>query len=213
LARRHISAIRPRSALLRRPGQRLPRSITLIVCEGETEEAYFEAARGHFGLTTAEVVIADNTRGSAPISVVNCAEERATEQGGYDTIFCVFDRDGHESYGRAREKIRGLASRTRHRLNIREVISVPCFELWVLLHFERTDRPFNSCAEVVTRIRREHLEGYQKADDKIAEALLSRVDTALANARWLAERTEIVNENPSTSVNAVLQHLKDVDVA
>ena len=77
MSRKHISAVRPRSALQRRPGQRAPRSITLIVCEGETEEAYLEAARTHFDLTTAEVVIADNTKGSAPISVVNCAEERA----------------------------------------------------------------------------------------------------------------------------------------
>jgi RloB-like protein len=213
LARNHISAIRPRSALERRPGQRPPRSITLIVCEGETEEAYFEAARTHLDLTTAEVVIADNTKGSAPISVVNCAEERAREQGGYDMIFCVFDRDGHESYDRAREKIRGLAARARHRLNIREAISVPCFELWVLLHFERTDRPFANCAEVVARIRRDHMEGYQKANDKIAKELMSRVDTALANARWLAERTAIDDENPSTSVNAVLQHLKEVEVS
>jgi hypothetical protein len=213
LARKHISAIRPRSALQRRPGQRSPRSITLIVCEGETEEAYFEAARTHLDLTTAEVVIADNTKGSAPISVVNCAEERAREQGGYDMIFCVFDRDGHESYDRARERIRGLAARSRQRLNIREAISVPCFELWVLLHFERTDRPFANCTEVVVRIRREHLEGYQKANDKVAKELMSRVDTALANARWLAERTAIDDENPSTSVHTVLQHLKDVEAS
>ena len=211
MSRKHISAVRPRSALQRRPGQRAPRSITLIVCEGETEQAYFEAARTHFDLTTAEVVIADNTRGSAPISVVSCAEERAREQGGYDMIFCVFDRDGHESYGRAREKIRGLAARARHRLNIQEAISVPCFEFWVLLHFERTDRPFTNCDEVVTRIRREHLDGYQKADDNIAKDLMSRVDSALANARWLAQRTAIEHENPSTSVHSILEHLKDVE--
>lgn len=60
------------------------------MCEGETEQGYFEAARIHFQLTTAEVVVADNTKGAAPISVVECAEERAAEQGGYDTIFCVF---------------------------------------------------------------------------------------------------------------------------
>jgi hypothetical protein len=213
LARKHISAIRPRSALQRRPGQRTPRSITLIVCEGETEEAYFEAARTHLDLTTAEVVIADNTKGSAPISVVDCAEQRAREQGGYDMIFCVFDRDGHESYDRARDKIRGLAARARHRLSIREAISVPCFELWVLLHFERTDRPFTSCDEVVTRIRRNHLDGYQKANDKIAEDLMSRLDTALANARWLSERAAIDDENPSTSVNGVLEHLRAVEVS
>jgi hypothetical protein len=57
------------------------------------------------------------------------------------------------------------------------------------------------------------MEGYQKANDKIAKELMSRVDTALANARWLAERTAIDDENPSTSVNAVLQHLKEVEVS
>jgi hypothetical protein len=81
--RRHISNIRSKSAFRRRPGQREPRSITLIVREGETEQAYFEAVRILFQLTTAEVVVADNTKGAAPISVVECAEERAAEQGGY----------------------------------------------------------------------------------------------------------------------------------
>jgi hypothetical protein len=208
--RRHISKIRSRSAFRRHPGQREPRSITLIVCEGETEQEYFEAARIHYHLTTAEVAVADNTKGSAPISVVECAEERAAERGSYDTIFCVFDRDGHESFDRARAKIRGLASRSRNRLNMLEAISIPCFELWVLLHFERSDRPFHRCADVVGRIRREHLDGYAKANDEIAQQLMLRVETALANARWLEGRTGIEQENPGTSVNAVVQHLKDL---
>lgn len=210
MPRRHISRIRGKSQLRRRPGQREPRSITLIVCEGETEEAYFEAARVHFNLTTAEVVVADNTKGAAPISVVECAGERAAEQGGYDTIFCVFDRDGHESFNRARAKIKGLAGRSRNPLNIREAISVPCFELWILLHFEKTDRPFQNCAAMVARIRNEHLEEYQKADDDIAKQLMAHVETALANARWLAGRREIEDGNSSTSVHALVQHLKDV---
>lgn len=210
MPRRHISNIRSKSAFRRRPGQREPRSITLIVCEGETEQAYFEAVRILFQLTTAEVVVADNTKGAAPISVVECAEERAAEQGGYDTIFCVFDRDGHESFDRARAKIRGLASRSRNRLNMHEVVSVPCFELWVLLHFERTDRPFQRCVDVIGQIRREHLNGYAKADDGVTKQLMLRVETALANARWLKGRTRIGEENPSTSVNAVMQHMKDV---
>jgi len=37
---------------------------------------------------------------------------------------------------------------------------------------------------------------------------MSRVGAALANARWLAELAAIDDENPSTSVDAVLQHLK-----
>jgi RloB-like protein len=210
VARRHISRIRRKSAFRRRAGQREPRSITLIVCEGETEEGYFDAARAHFNLTTAEVMIADNTKGPAPISVVDCAEERAREQGGYDAIFCVFDRDGHESFDRARAKIKGLAGRSRNRLNMHEVISVPCFELWVLLHFERTDRPFQKCKDVIERIRREHLADYEKADNEVTKKLILRVETAMANAQWLAGRTEIESENPSTSVNALVQHVKGV---
>lgn len=174
------------------------------------EQGYFEAARIHFQLTTAEVVVADNTKGAAPISVVECAEERAAEQGGYDTIFCVFDRDGHESFDRARAKIRGLASRSRNRLNMREAVSVPCFELWVLLHFERTDRPFQRCADVIGQIRKEHLNSYAKADDGITKRLMLRIETALANASWLAGRPGIEKENPSTSVNVVVQHMKHV---
>lgn len=182
MPRRHISKIRSRSAFRRRPGQREPRSITPIVCEGKTERAYFEAARIHFQLTTAEVVVADNTKGAAPISVVECAEERAAEQGGYDTIFCVFDRDGHESFDRARAKIRGLASRSRNRLNMHETLSVPCFELWVLLHFGRTDRPFRQCAEVIGRIRSEHMNGYEKANDHVTRR---RPNTCANNIRML----------------------------
>jgi hypothetical protein len=91
-----------------------------------------------------------------------------------------------------------------------EVVSVPCFELWVLIHFEKTDRPFQKCKDVVDRIRREHLADYEEAGNEINKKLMSRVDTAVANAKWLAGRTEIESENPSTSVNALVQHMKDV---
>ncbi len=76
MPRRHVSNIRSKSAFRRRPGQREPRSITLIVCEGETEQGYFEAARIRYLLTTAEVVVADDMKGPAPISVVQYTEER-----------------------------------------------------------------------------------------------------------------------------------------
>jgi hypothetical protein len=46
--------------------------------------------------------------------------------------------------------------------------------------------------------------------DDIAKQLLLRVETALANARCLKNRTGIRERNPSTSVNAVVLHLKDV---
>jgi hypothetical protein len=48
-----ISKLRDSGSFRRTAGQKPPRSITLIVCEGETEQEYFEAARIKYGLTTA----------------------------------------------------------------------------------------------------------------------------------------------------------------
>lgn len=204
-----ISKLRGRESFRRRPGRKPPRSITLIVCEGETEQEYFGAARVRYGLTTAEIVLADNTKGPAPISVVECAEEKGGERGGYDKIYCVFDRDGHESFDRAREKIRGLAGRKKKPLPIEEAVSIPCFEVWVLLHFERRDAPFERCADAIDRVR-SHMPGYEKANSAIAKQLVASVEAAIENADWLEARAANNDYNPYTSVHRVLRHFASV---
>jgi hypothetical protein len=179
------------------------------VCEGETEQEYFNVARIQYGLTTAEIVLAENTKGPAPISVVECAEEKSGERGGYDKIYCVFDRDGHESFDRAREKIRGLAGRKKKPLPIEEAVSIPCFEVWVLLHFERRDAPFERCADVIDCVR-VHMPDYEKADDAIAKQLVARAKAAIENADWLEARAANNDYNPYTSVHRVLRHFASV---
>ena len=208
--RKPISILRGKANLQRRFGRRPPRSVTLIVCEGHTEREYFEAARIHYKLTTAEVIVAENTVGPAPISVVECATERAMERGGYDTVFCVFDRNGHESFQRARDTIGTLAARKRHPLQIREAISIPCFELWVLLHFVQTDAPFGGCAEVIDRIRSGPMPSYQKADAETARQLMASLNAALSNADWLERRGGVNDYNPYTTVHRVLHHFASV---
>ena len=204
-----ISRLRGNQSLRRRPGQKPPRSITLIVCEGETERKYFEAARIRYQLTQAEVVLDDNTEGPAPISVVRCAEKKCAERGGYDHVFCVFDRDGHESFTRARDQVLALAARKHKPLPIKAIISVPCFELWVLLHFEKTDAPFVRCDEVVAAVR-SHMQGYIKADSAIARQLMGRLSVALGNAEWLEQLAANNNYNPYTSVHHILRHFETV---
>ncbi len=204
-----ISKVRDRGSFRRTAGQKPPRSITLIVCEGETEQEYFEAARIKYGLTTAEIVLAENTKGAAPISVVACAEEKCAERGGYDQIYCVFDRDDHESFDRARTRIETLAGRKNKPLPVREAISIPCFEFWMLLHHERTDAPFNRCANVIERLRH-HMPGYEKADAATARQLISKLEDALGNAAWLENRAESNGYNPYTSVYRVLLHFAQV---
>ena len=204
-----ISKLRGTKELQRKPGQKPPRSITLIVCEGETEQEYFKAVRIHYRLTRAEVVVAENTKGSAPISVVEYAEKKCAQPGGYDRVYCVFDRDEHESFERARDRIRGLTGRKRKPLPIEEAISIPCFEFWVLLHYERTDAPFHRCDDVKDRVR-QHIPNYEKADAPTARQLMARLDTAIASAVSLEARATGNNYNPYTSVHRVIQHLAAV---
>jgi hypothetical protein len=205
-----LSPIRRDSLLHRRAGKRPPRSITLIVCEGETELEYFSVLSGRLGLRPTEVILADNTEGSAPVSVVACAERKAKEQGGYDHIFCVFDQDTHESFARARERIRHLASRRVAALPIKEIVSVPCFEIWVLLHFEQSDPQFADCSAVISRIRERHLPRYLKADVRTANALIDRLSNAVASAAWLERRAEANAWNPYTAVHRLVEHLQAV---
>ena len=160
-------------------------------------------------MTTAEIVLAENTKGPAPISVVECAEEKSGERGGYDKIYCAFDRDGHESFARAREKISALASRKKKPLPIEEAVSIPCFEIWVLLHFERRDAPFERCADVIDRVRI-HLPDYEKADEIIAKQLVDSVEAAIDNADWLEARAANNDYNPYTSVHRVIRHFESV---
>jgi len=209
--RQPVSHLRGTDSFRRKPGGKAPRSVTLIVCEGETEEAYFEAARIKYGLTTAEVILAENTIGAAPISVVRCAEARCAEPGGYDRIFCVFDRDGHESFDRARARIKTLGKRKKKPLPIQEAISIPCFEYWVLLHHARTDAPLHRCADAEDQVRN-HMSGYEKADAAIARQLMARVDVALGNANWVEGRAQDNDYNPYTSVHHVLEHFAKVAI-
>ena len=205
-----IARARGKESFRRQPGRKSPRPITLIVCEGETEEAYFAAARVHFRLTGAEVVIADNSVGSAPISVVRYAEQRGREPGGYDKIFCVFDRDCHASFDEARNRIRGLASRKNKPLPIAEIVSIPCFEVWILLHFQYTDAPFGSCDEVVDRICHHHMQDYKKADAAVVRRIMERLSVAKANAERLESAAALNGYNPYTLVHRVLGHFETV---
>lgn len=203
------SHLRGTASFRRKPGNKAPRSVTLIVCEGETEQAYFEAARIKYGLTTAEVIVAENTVGSAPISVVSCAEARCAEPGGYDHIFCVFDRDDHESFDRARVRIKALANRKKKPLPIKESISIPCFEYWVLLHHVRTDAPLARCADAKAQVCL-HMPDYEKADANIASRLMAKLDLALTNAKWVEGRAQENGYNPYTSVHHVFEHFDTV---
>jgi len=195
---------RNKQSLQRKPGRLAPREITLIVCEGESERVYFDALRNHLRLSNAEVSF-PCPQGSAPINVVDCAVKKARERGGYESIWCVFDRDEHESFDRARARLQ----KHKSRWHLHEAVSIPCFEYWLLLHFAFTNAPLPNCDAVIRRLV-QHLPGYTKNDSRHVPPMLERLEQAMQHAERLESQRATIGDNPSTSVHHLVRHLQGI---
>lgn len=182
--KKHIAPLRTDKSLVRKQGKKQPRPLILIVCEGETEKLYFEAMRKELRFSSIEIHVPYRTEGSAPINVVAFAEKKCKES--YEHAYCVFDRDNHESFNRARERIRTLSTRKRNPLPLKEAISVVCFEIWILMHFTKTDKQYNNSDEIIRHLKEKgYIPDYNKTHPQLFEKIKSRQNTAIENAKWL----------------------------
>src|ERR1700730_2592258 len=111
----------------------------LIVCEGaKTEPSYLDGLRIAYRLSSSKIRITHGN-GNDPISIFKLSES-ILEHEDYDRAFCVFDRDGHVNYNQALRMIAESPNGKTGRLEA--VTSVPCFEIWILLHFCYSSAPF-----------------------------------------------------------------------
>jgi hypothetical protein len=201
---------------LRRPDPtHEPRAVILIVCEGrKTEPKYFNGLCKKLRLTTVEVEIVGDSKGSAPISVVDDAldrrNERRTASGGsvsrpeYDSVWCVFDV---ESPGNNPSFAQAVVKAENNALKL--AISNPCFEFWILLHFLDTSRSFHDCKEVISEVKR-HISGYEKGKDCF-ELLDSRTGNAIRLARkQLLLKPADKWPNPCTFAHELVEELQSV---
>lgn len=212
----HKRKARKAELLRRKLAKRAPYDVVLIVCEGsKTEPNYFSDLRKHLRLSNANIVIADKTTGTDPFSIVNFAIKKYNEDKNpiYDYVFCVLDKDKHSTYDKALDKIRGtrLKKATIHAIN-----SIPCFEIWILLHYVYTTRSFSAagdasnCELVVSEIKH-YIPDYQKGSRDIYAKLSDKMDTAITNTKRLESFHETSGtDNPSTKVHELVEYLQDL---
>lgn len=204
--------------LERQKAKRAPYERILIVCEGgKTEPIYLKGLVKEYGLNTANVEITGDC-GSAPINVVDYAYllyKKDKKSGSpYDIVYCVFDKDTHDSYHQAINKINGLNPK-----NIFKAIkSIPCFEYWILQHFASTTRAFVSagnkspCDCVLHEVNK-YLPSYQKGaiDSNAFNQLLTNTQTAINNSKQSIQQAKLANtDNPSTEVHILVEFLLDL---
>jgi hypothetical protein len=190
----------------------------LIVCEGsKTEPNYFAEAIDHYELHTANVSISGKC-GSAPISVFDHGlalynqEKKDLPKAPFDRVFFVFDRDQHETYDEAMRKIRALKQKD----TFFAITSVPSFEFWLLLHFERTTRPFIatgrlSSGAAVLKALEVHMPDYVKGRHGTFKHLKTRLDGAKTNADLVnAHAKKNQTDNPTTLVHELIDFMENM---
>jgi hypothetical protein len=202
---------RRRDDLRRRKPFREPRPRVLVCCEGKvTEPGYFNGLKreGQNHLLDIEV----RPGGSNPKTLVDFAVERkknadilARRQQDdnlrYDEVWCVFDVDAHDHVADAKQK--AAANR------IQLAISNPCFELWLLLHFQ--DQNAHIERDEVQSICRRHLPRYDKEVPwaNVFPLYQGAVKRAQALECW-QETRGCAGENPSTGVHQLTERIMEL---
>ena len=161
----------------------------LILCEDEkSSKLYFESfkkdekLKRELSSVDIEVI---HPKDHSPVGLVKKAKEKKKkakrDRNSYDEIWVVLDKDSHANMDRA------LNMAKDNRITI--ALSVICFEYWILLHFERTTKPFVKCDDITSHIKKNHLGGYKK-NINCYLFLKDKVGIAIENGDWVLNQTK-----------------------
>ena len=205
---------RPRKggSLRRRVAFRAPKRTFLVFCEGaRTEPDYIEALKREPAIrdsASVEIRIDRTASGAVPLTLVNAAaaarHRDSQEQGEIDEVWCLFDVEWPRNHPRLRE------AREKAKVsNVRLGISNPCFELWLVLHFEEHTAWLDSA--YAGRLRRRHDRSSGKG--LVGAEYMPRRAVAAKRARALAARhtrdgTEFPKDNPSSGMYLLLEAIE-----
>jgi RloB-like protein len=196
--------------LKRRAASREPRKKLIVVCEGKlTEPEYFHEMARHY---RALVNLVLEKGAGVPLSVVEKAlkiarshsDSKGFESG--DQVWAVFDRDEHPHF----EQAIAMA----HEGGIHVAYSNPCFELWLVLHYQDYDRPVHR--REIQKALCALMPGYDPSSSKRVKfgAICDFIEKAEQRAQTLERRRAEERDpkgNPSTSVFRLAQQIRSPD--
>jgi len=200
----------------------------LIVCEGEkTEPVYFSKIKQSLQLPMIEV---DNRQsGNDPLRLAQHALERYCGDGKiYDRVYCVFDRDAHSRFDDAvtfldktTEEYKTCAGPDETPTTFIPITSDPCFELWLLLHFQYTDKQpcagtaKSKCKQIEKELGRILKQKWQKHLDifsnKTPVEIKNLLREAIKNSKRLKGKIKAIGRScPVTNLHDLAEYILEL---
>lgn len=209
---------KPRSIhhLKRRAAVREPYPKVLIVTEGQTEANYFKDFRHQYALSSMNISVVVS-KGSAPVSLLEHAEELYKQEkdlgDGYDEVYCVIDRDEHTNVDNV---ISSINYKKDEDCKWSVIVSDPCFEFWLLLHFEETRASFarterSTAAKNCEKALRKYLPDYKKGRSNLFDKLSDNLELAKKRSKRVkAAAIKTGESNPSTDMHQLIDCLQKI---
>ena len=176
---------------------RKSKRVILVSYEGKnkTEKIYFNNFCNRENDFIIQFVPGNETD---PVNLVKQTIQKKNEIGldldADDRAFCIFDTD--TKIQKEKQIIEAINLASKH--NIKIVTSCPCFEVWLLLHYEYTTGYIDN-ESVISKLRK-HNDKYEK-NYNIYPEIKTYVNTAIANAKKL-EKYQLENDREKNSVEA-----------
>jgi len=165
----------------------LPKHV-LILCEGKSEEIYVKSyssqEQNRRRLANVDIQVYQ-PKNYSPLGLLKEAKKRKEEakrdKMPYDSIWIIFDKDGHANIPQTFEEAKDV--------KIYIIFSAICFEMWILLHFEKTSKFFHNCDEIVSYITKKKYLDYTKTN-YFNQLTDEQKDIACENSKWLRKQNE-----------------------
>lgn len=126
----------------------------------------------------------------------------------------MIDRDRHVDFDAAIAQINGYRNKDT---KLHAIVSNPCFEFWILLHFDYTTKLFGTsgdspCMDLIKNNLKVFIEDYEKGDRAIMLPIIkSGLEMAVANAKRANETAKRNGtDNPTTQMDELVDYLKDL---
>ena len=195
-----------------RPNRNEKKSFSIaIVGDGHTEKIYFDQLRKSERLKIDLKPELPSGGGGDYGSVLKKAEQLSED--GYDLVLCLIDMDKIieenklVAFGLKKEKLEKRGGFAVFECN-------PSFDLWFLLHFVYSTKPYVSCDDLLKDLKI-HLPGYSKNTEHLKranlyETLKDKLPTAKTNAAKLEDAQNSINglRFPRCQVHLLIENLR-----